>query len=71
MLLGICQFGYVLGELASNLTNASAKKVLYQHRLETVINYLVCVCVLSIGCVCVCGGEERDGKKFHPKGWNT
>ena len=40
MLWGVILFGYILGELASMLTNADAQRARYIHRLNTIREHL-------------------------------
>ncbi len=40
MILGVVLFGYILGGLASMLTNADAQRSRYIHRLNTIQDYL-------------------------------
>ena len=41
MLWGVVLFGYVLGGLASMLTNSDAQRARYIHRLDTIKEHLV------------------------------
>ena len=41
MVWGITMFGYILGGLASILTNSDAMRARYKHRLTTIKEYLV------------------------------
>ena len=42
MVWGVVLFGYILGGLASLLTNADAQRARYIHRLNTIRYHLVC-----------------------------
>lgn len=41
MIWGITMFGYILGGLASMLTNSDAMRARYKHRLMTIKDHLV------------------------------